>query len=185
MARDSPGQCYFSIQEYVLIGLMQRERRDLNIKTLTCVALHLIGTAHHPRRGVERRATCIFKALTGLQDWLLPYNPRPFDFGEFAARICNHPVPAQQLDRFVPLILNGHAISPEILRLVRRGLCLEVSWLNADRDSSSSCRVVVPICHRATLDERPGPSQRGVIAAHHQQSYGCTFGRGAWRSGQV
>src|ERR1700757_1464515 len=111
---------YFSIQEYALIHAIERECRYLNIKMLTALSLHLVSPAHHPRRSVERRATCIFKALSRLQDRLLPNNTGSFDLGQFSTRIRDHPVPAQQAHRFLSLILDDHPIGPEILRTVRR-----------------------------------------------------------------
>src|ERR1035438_4039290 len=98
----------------------QRERRYLNIKTLTALTLHLVGSAHHPRRRVERRATRVFKALSRLEDRLLPDNTWSLDLVQFATRIRDHPVPAQPMHRFPSLIRDDHSISPKILRAVRR-----------------------------------------------------------------
>jgi hypothetical protein len=110
----------FSIQKCALIRAIQRERRYLNIKTLTALTLHLVGPAHHPRRRVERRATRIFKDLSRLEDRLLPDDTRSFNLGQFATRIRDHPMPAQKMHRFPSLILDDHSISPKILRTVRR-----------------------------------------------------------------
>src|ERR1019366_3800240 len=136
------------LQKYALIRTIQRERRYLNIKTLTALTLHLVGSAHHPRRRVERRATRVFKALSWLEDRLLPDDTWSFDLGQFATRIRDHPVPAQQMHRFPSLILDDHSISPKILRAVRRRSHLKVSRLNAHRYSPCVCRVRCPICHR-------------------------------------
>jgi len=111
---------HFSVQNYALIRAIERECRYLNIKALTALSLHLVCPAYHPRRRVERRATRILKTFSWLEDWLLPDNTWSFDLGQFATRIRDHPVPAQQMHRFLSLILDDHSISPEILRAVRR-----------------------------------------------------------------
>ena len=56
---------------------------------------YLVSPAHHPRCRVERYATCIFKALARLEDWLFPNNARPLDLRQIATGICDHPVPAE------------------------------------------------------------------------------------------
>src|ERR1700722_2150020 len=111
-----PNQPYPSIQKCALIRAIERERRYLNIKTLTALTLHLLSSAHHPRRRVERRATRIFKTLSRLQNRLFPHNTWSFHLGQFAARIRDHPVAAQQMHRLPSLILDDHSISPKILR---------------------------------------------------------------------
>ena len=70
--------------------------------------------------GVEGRATGIFIALARLEDRLFSNNTRPLNPGQFATRIRNHPVPAQQMHGFPSLILEDHSISPEMLRVARR-----------------------------------------------------------------
>src|ERR1700679_1518159 len=62
------------VQQYILIRAIQRECGYLNVKQLAPIALHLVTSAHHPRRGVERRATRIGIALARLEEWLLPDN---------------------------------------------------------------------------------------------------------------
>jgi hypothetical protein len=111
---------HISIRKYALIRAIKRECRYLNIKALTALSLHLVSPAHHPRRRVERRATRILKTLSWLEDRLLPDNTWSFDLGQFATRIRDHPVPAEQLHRFSSVVLDDHSISPEILRAVRR-----------------------------------------------------------------
>jgi hypothetical protein len=100
------------IQQYILIRAIQGERRYLNIKSLALLALHLVTSAHHPRRRVEGRTARICIALAGLEEWLLPNNTRPLDLGQFATCIRNHPMPASQLNCFPSLILDGHSIGP-------------------------------------------------------------------------
>jgi len=154
---DSDLRC--SIQQRTRIWTIQREGRNLNIKPLTALTLHLVSPAHHSRCRVERRATCIFKALAGFEDWLLPNNTRPLDLSQFAPRIRNHPMAAQQLDRFPSLILDDDSICPEILRAVRRGLRFKVSRHNANRNASCACCVRGPICHKESLEQTCGMSQ--------------------------
>ena len=141
------------IHEYVLIRAIQREHRYLDIKTLTALTLHLVSPAHHPRRRVERRATCIFKALSRLEDRLHPDDTWSLDLGQIASRICDHPVPAQQLHCFRSLILYDHSISPKILRALRRRTRLKVSRLNAHCYIACVCPIRRPICHRESLEQ--------------------------------
>jgi hypothetical protein len=65
----------------IAIWTIEREGWYLNIKPLTALSFHLVSPAHHPRCGVERAATRIFKALAGLEDRLLPNDARPLDLG--------------------------------------------------------------------------------------------------------
>jgi hypothetical protein len=145
---------------YASIRKIQRERRNLNIETLTALTLHLVSPAHHPRRRVKRRAASIFKALSRLQHRLLPDDTWSLDLGQFATRICDHPVPAQQLHRLRSLILDSHSISPKILRAGRRRSRLKVSWLNADCYSSCVCRIRCPGCHSEILEQMPSAPPR-------------------------
>jgi len=150
------------IQQYTLVWAIQRERWYLDIETLTALGLHLVSAAHHPGCRVERAAARIFEALAGLEDWLLANDTRPLDLCEFTTRICDHPVPAQKLYRFESLVLDDHAISPEILRVFRRRSRLEVSRHNAYRYSSCVCFIRCWICHRESLEQTPSLSNRGL-----------------------
>src|SRR5580704_6241821 len=81
------------IQKYILFRAIQGERRYLNIKSLAPLTLHLVTSAHHPRRRVEGRTARVCIVLARLEEWLLPNDTRPLDLGQFATGICNHPVP--------------------------------------------------------------------------------------------
>ena len=70
-------RCLILIQQYTMIRAIKRERRYLNIKTLTALTLYLVSAAHHPRRRVEWRAARIFKAFSRLEDRLFPTTPGP------------------------------------------------------------------------------------------------------------
>ena len=119
-APQSPGREPSLIHHQPLIRTIQRKRRYLNIKPLAAFAFHQVTSAHHPPRRVEGSAAGVFIALARLEYGLLPNHPRPLDFIQFAASIRDHPVPAQQLHCFPTLILDGHAIGPDILRTPRR-----------------------------------------------------------------
>lgn len=108
------------MQRYTLIRGVQRERWYLNIKPFATIAFHLVTPTHHPRRRVKKRTAAVRMTFARLEKWLLPNHARSLDLGQFAARIRDHPVPAQQMHRLVPLILDKHSISPKILRAVRR-----------------------------------------------------------------
>ena len=108
------------VQQYILIRAIQRKRRYLNIKLLPPIVFHLVASAHHPRGRVEMSTTRVCITLARLEEWLLPNHTRPLDLCQFTARIRDHPMPASQLNRFPSLILNGHSIGPEILRITRR-----------------------------------------------------------------
>jgi hypothetical protein len=55
-----------SIHKQALIRTVEREGGYLDVKTLAALTLHLVSPAHHPRWRVERGATGIFEALSGL-----------------------------------------------------------------------------------------------------------------------
>ena len=108
------------VQQYILIRAIQRKRRYLNIKLLPPIVFHLVASAHHPRGRVEMSTTRVCITLARLEAWFLPNNTCALDLGQFTARIRDHPMPASQLHRFPSLVLDGHSIGPEILRITRR-----------------------------------------------------------------
>jgi hypothetical protein len=68
-------------------------------------------------------------------------------------------MPAAQLHCFPSLVLDGHAIGPEILRITRRGIRLKVGNFNAYRYSSCDCYIWCSICHKGRLEQSRGTSQ--------------------------
>ena len=120
---------------------------------LAALALHLIRPAHHSPRRVERCATRIFESLARFENWLFPDNARPLDLVQLATSIGDHPVPAQQMNRFASLIFDDHPVSPEILRILRRGSRLKVCRLDADFYSPCDCHVRCRITHKESLDQ--------------------------------
>ena len=153
---------------------VQREGRYLNIKLLVVIAFHLVTSAHHPRRRVERGTTRVCKTLAGLEEWLLPNHTGSLDLGEFAACIGDHPVPASQLNGFPSLILDGHSIGPEILRISRRRIRLQVSRLNANRYSSCDCPIRRPICHKGSLEQTLRRNKQASNGHQRMLQIGCS-----------
>ena len=84
--------------------------------------LHQVGTYHFAKPGFEIAARYVLMHLARLKYRLLAYNTFAFYFAWRKAGIVNVPMPAQQLNGEVALILDGDAIGKNIVILAGAGV---------------------------------------------------------------
>ena len=118
------------MQPYRLVRAVQRESRNNDVEPLAAFIFHLVAALHDARGCCQRRTAGIVKFITGFQNWLFANHPRPAHFVQFAARIGDFPMAAEQLHRLRPHIFDGDFVSPDEMPVRRRGFVVQIGRFN-------------------------------------------------------